>query len=216
MPVAAVDSRTSYILDKLQSLSGVVPIGAFLAEHFWSNSYALVSVGKYNQVSAELQQIPWRIIVETCVLFIPILFHGLYGIYIWWKGKSNAIGHPWMANWLYVLQRWTGIIAFIFIGWHLYTERFLGHGVTSYADVQRNMMNPWYVTFYIVGVIASSFHLGNGLWNFACKWGIAVSANAQRVAGWFGAAVAIAFTVAGVTIVIGLHYAWFPLGGYVQ
>lgn len=216
MPVAAVDSRTSYILDKLQSLSGVIPIGAFLAEHFWSNSYALVSVGKYNQVSEELQQIPWRIIVETCVLFIPILFHGLYGIYIWWKGKSNALGHPWMANWLYVLQRWTGIIAFLFIGWHLYTERFLGHGVTSYADVQRNMMNPWYVAFYVVGVIASSFHLGNGLWNFACKWGIAVSANAQRVAGWFGAAVAIAFTVAGVTIVIGLHYAWFPLGGYVQ
>ncbi len=216
MPVAAVDSRTSYILDKLQSLSGVIPIGAFLAEHFWSNSYALVSAGKYNQVSEELQQIPWRIIVETCVLFIPILFHGLYGIYIWWKGKSNALGHPWMANWLYVLQRWTGIIAFIFIGWHLYTERFLGHGVTSYADVQRNMMNPWYVAFYIVGVTASSFHLGNGLWNFACKWGIAVSANAQRVAGWVGAAVAIAFTVAGVAIVIGLHYAWFPLGGYVQ
>ena len=216
MPVAAVDSRTSYILDKLQSLSGVIPIGAFLAEHFWSNSYALVSVGKYNQVSEELQQIPWRIIVETCVLFIPILFHGLYGIYIWWKGKSNALGHPWMANWLYVLQRWTGIIAFIFIGWHLYTERFLGHGVTSYADVQRNMMNLWYVAFYIVGVTASSFHLGNGLWNFACKWGIAVSANAQRAAGWVGAAVAIAFTVAGVAIVIGLHYAWFPLGGYVQ
>ena len=216
MPVAAVDSRTSYILDKLQSLSGVIPIGAFLAEHFWSNSYALVSVGKYNQVSEELRQIPWRIIVETCVLFIPILFHGLYGIYIWSKGKSNALGHPWMANWLYVLQRWTGIIAFIFIGWHLYTERFLGHGVTSYADVQRNMMNPWYVAFYIVGVTASSFHLGNGLWNFACKWGIAVSANAQRAAGWVGAAVAIAFTVAGVAIVIGLHYAWFPLGGYVQ
>ena len=216
MPVAAVDSRTSYILDKLQSLSGVIPIGAFLAEHFWSNSYALVSVNKYNEVSSELQQIPWRVIVETCVLFIPILFHGLYGIYIWWKGKSNALGHPWMANWLYVLQRWTGIIAFIFIGWHLYTERFLGHGVTSYADVQHNMMNPWYVAFYIVGVTASSFHLGNGLWNFACKWGIAVSANAQRAAGWVGAAVAIAFTVAGVAIVIGLHYAWFPLGGYVQ
>ena len=216
MPVAAVDSRTSYILDKLQSLSGVIPIGAFLAEHFWSNSYALVSVNKYNEVSSELQQIPWRVIVETCVLFIPILFHGLYGIYIWWKGKSNALGHPWMANWLYVLQRWTGIIAFLFIGWHLYTERFLGHGVTSYVDVQRNMMNPWYVAFYIVGVTASSFHLGNGLWNFACKWGIAVSASAQRVAGWFGAAVAVGFTFAGIAIVIGLHYAWFPLGGYVQ
>jgi succinate dehydrogenase / fumarate reductase cytochrome b subunit len=216
MSVAATDSKTSYILDKLQSLSGVIPIGAFLAEHFWSNSYALVSVAKYNDVSQELQQIPWRIIVETCVLFIPILFHGLYGCYIWWTGKSNAIGHPWMANWLYVLQRWTGIIAFVFIGWHLYTERFLGHGVTSYADVQRNLMNPWYLTFYIVGITCASFHLGNGLWNFACKWGIAVSVAAQRAAGWFGAAVAVAFTFIGVAIVLALHYGAFPLGGYVQ
>jgi succinate dehydrogenase / fumarate reductase, cytochrome b subunit len=216
MSVAATDSKTSYLLDKLQSLSGVIPIGAFLAEHFWSNSYALVSVGKYNDVSRELQQIPWRIIVETCVLFVPILFHGLYGCYIWWTGKSNAIGHPWMANWLYVLQRWTGIIAFVFIGWHLYTERFLGHGVTSYADVQRNLTNPWYLTFYIVGITCASFHLGNGLWNFACKWGIAVSVPAQRAAGWFGAAVAVAFTFIGVAIVIALHYGTFPLGGYVQ
>jgi succinate dehydrogenase / fumarate reductase, cytochrome b subunit len=216
MSVAATDSKTSYLLDKLQSLSGVIPIGAFLAEHFWSNSYALVSVGKYNDVSRELQQIPWRIIVETCVLFIPILFHGLYGIYIWWAGKSNAIGHPWMANWLYVLQRWTGIIAFVFIGWHLYTERFLGHGVTSYADVQRSMTDPWYLTFYIVGITCASFHLGNGLWNFACKWGIAVSVSAQRAAGLFGAAVAVTFTFIGVAIVVALHYGAFPLGGYVQ
>jgi succinate dehydrogenase / fumarate reductase cytochrome b subunit len=216
MSVAAANSKTSYLLDKLQSLSGVIPIGAFLAEHFWSNSYALVSPGKYNEVSAELQQIPWRLIVEICVLFIPILFHALYGCYIWWTGKSNAIGHPWMANWLYVLQRWTGIIAFVFIGWHVYTERFLGHGVTSYADVQRNMMNPWYLTFYIVGITCASFHLGNGLWNFACKWGIAVSVRAQRAAGWFGAFVAVAFTFAGIAIVLALHYGAFPLGGYVQ
>ena len=46
MAVAALDSKTSYILDKLQSLSGIVPIGAFLAEHIWSNSYALVSPAK--------------------------------------------------------------------------------------------------------------------------------------------------------------------------
>src|SRR5580693_3030960 len=60
MAVAATNSRASYILDKLQSLSGIVPIGAFLAEHIWSNSYALVSPAKYNDVSRELQQVPWR------------------------------------------------------------------------------------------------------------------------------------------------------------
>src|ERR1700723_683000 len=98
MSVAAANSKTSYLLDKLQSLSGVIPIGAFLAEHFWSNSYALVSVGKYDDVSRELQQIPWRIIVETCVLFIPILFHGLYGCYICRTGSPTPIAPPGVAN----------------------------------------------------------------------------------------------------------------------
>ncbi len=216
MSVAASPSQTSYILDKLQSLSGIIPIGAFLAEHFWSNSYALVSAKSYDNISSELQLIPWRIFVESAVLWLPLLFHSLYGVYIWWKGKSNVIGHPWMSNWMYVLQRWTGMIALVFIAWHVYTERFVGRGVTAYADVQQSMRNPWFVTFYLIGIIAASFHLGNGLWNFACKWGIAVSVRAQRAAGWFGAAVAVLFTLMGGAIVLGLHYGKFPLGGYVQ
>jgi succinate dehydrogenase / fumarate reductase, cytochrome b subunit len=216
MSVVASPSRTSYILDKLQSLSGIIPIGAFLAEHFWSNSYALVSAKSYDHVSSELQLIPWRIFVEFAVLWLPLLFHSLYGMYIWWKGKSNVLAHPWMSNWMYTLQRWTGMIAFVFIGWHVYTERFIGRGMTAYSDVQQSMTNPWFVTFYLIGVTAASFHLGNGLWNFACKWGIAVSVRAQRAAGWFGAVVAVSFTLMGVAIVLGLHYGMFPLGGYVQ
>jgi succinate dehydrogenase / fumarate reductase, cytochrome b subunit len=216
MPAAAAGSSTSYLLDKLQSLSGIIPIGAYLVDHLWSNSYALVSRQKYDTVSVELQTVPWRIVIEVAVLWAPIAFHGLYGLYIWWRGKSNALQHPWMANWLYTLQRWTGIIAFAFIGWHVYTERFLGHGVTRYADVARAMANPWYLAFYVLGVTASSFHLGNGVWNFCCKWGIAVSARSQRAAGWLGAIVAVVLAVTGVCIVVGFRYSWFPLGSYVQ
>jgi len=213
-PVAIADSRQSYVLDKLQSLSGIIPIGAFLAEHFWSNSYALVSVAKYNDASSDLQGIPWRIIVEALGIWLPILFHGFYGLYIWWAGKSNAIGHPWMANWLYVLQRWTGIIAFFFIGWHVWTERFGTGGMSTYADVADSMRNPLYLAFYVIGILAASFHLGNGVWNFACKWGIAVSVRSQRAFGWLGAAVAVAFSVAGLAIIAGFYYNWHPLGGY--
>ena len=215
-PAAIAVSRQSYVLDKLQSLSGVVPIGAYLADHFWSNSFALVSVEKYNNISTELQTVPWRIGIEVLVLWLPIAFHGFYGLYIWWKGKSNVLGHPWMANWLYVLQRWSGIVAFVFIGWHLWTERFQGHGMTTYADVAQSMANPLYVAAYIIGVTACSFHLGNGLWNFACKWGIAVSARSQRAAGWFGALVGASLTAVGILIVIGFHYNWHPLDTYIR
>lgn len=210
------ESKTSYILDKLQSISGLVPIGAFLLEHFWSNSYALVSVGKYNEVSFDLQSIPWRWLVEFLAIWAPLAFHGGYGVWIWWKGKQNAFAHPWMSNWMYLLQRWTGIVALVFIGWHVYTERFLTHGRSTYEGVAESMAHPWILASYLMGVLAASFHLGNGVWNFVCKWGIAVTPRGQRWWGWFGAVIAVALGLVGVMIAAGFHNHWFPLSGYVK
>jgi succinate dehydrogenase / fumarate reductase cytochrome b subunit len=215
-PAVVAQSKQSYILDKLHSLSGVIPIGVFLLEHFFENSYALVSPDKFNYVAGKLETIPWRVPVELFGIWLPILFHGLYGFYIWWKGSSNAIGHPWMSNWMYVLQRWTGIIAFFFIGWHVYMERFLTNGRSTYAGVANDLASPYSVAFYVIGVVAASFHLGNGLWNFACKWGIAISPRSQRAAAVFGALVAIIFTIVGLTIIAGFHYQWRPLDTYIQ
>jgi len=214
MPASGGSSDHSFLWRKLHSFSGVFPIGAFLAEHFWSNSYALVHPEKYNQVSRGLQQIPWRVPAEALFIWIPILFHGVYGIYVWWRGKSNALDYPWMANWMYTLQRWTGLVAFVFIVWHVYTERFLTLGKSTFADVERALAEPWYFWFYVIGVVASSFHLGNGLWNFLCKWGLVTTARAQRAAAWFGAAVALAFTAVGLAIVLGVRYGWRPFAFY--
>ncbi len=214
MATAVLKADSSYFWDKLHSLSGIVPIGAFLIEHFWSNSYALVSPANFNETAAGLEHIPWRLPVEIAIIWIPIAFHGLYGIEIWWRGKSNSFGHPWMANWLYTLQRWTGIIAFFYIGWHVWMERFATGGISTYSAVARHFANPYYVTFYIIGVLAISFHLGNGVWNFCCKWGIAVTPRAQRAAGWLGAVIGIVFTVVGLLIVAGFVFNWHPFSGY--
>lgn len=204
----------SFFFRKLHSLSGIFPIGVFLAEHFWSNSAALVSVDKYNEVSRDLQTIPWRIFVEAVGIWIPILYHGGYGMYIWLKGKSNISDYPWVGNWLYTLQRWTGLIAFAFIGWHVYTERFLTHGKSTYADVERALANPYYLAFYVTGILASSFHLGAGIWNFLCKWGLAATERAQRAAGRLGLLIGAAFSVVGILIVLGIRLNWHPFGKY--
>ena len=87
--------------------------------------------------------------------------------------------------------------------------------MSDYAGTATNMQKPWYALFYVVGVVASSFHLGNGLWNFACKWGIAVSVKAQKAAAIFGWAVGIIFTLVGLMIVAGFYWSWFPLNGYI-
>lgn len=215
-PVPIAVPHRSYFWDKLHSLSGIIPIGAFLAEHFWSNAYALVSVERYNRISYDLQTIPWRVPVEAVFIWIPILFHGFYGIYIWSKGKSNLRRYNYGANWMYVLQRWTGLVAFLFIGWHVYIERFATQGKSTYADVAMKVSNPLYLAFYVVGILAASFHLGNGLWQFANKWGLAVGPSAQRKAAYGAAAVGLIFAIAGLMIVFGFAFQWRPFEFYAQ
>jgi succinate dehydrogenase / fumarate reductase, cytochrome b subunit len=205
---------SSYLLRKLHSLSGLIPVGAFLAEHFWSNSAVLVSPDKYNSVSQELQTIPFRPLVELFFIVLPILFHGGYGVYIWLHGKSNVSQYPWVKNWLYTLQRYTGLIAFVYIGWHFYTERWLTHGRSTYDTVYNDLQNPWYLLFFVVGILASSFHLGVGIWNFLCKWGLAATVRAQRAAGQLGTLVGISFSVIGILILISFRFDWHPFSSY--
>jgi succinate dehydrogenase / fumarate reductase, cytochrome b subunit len=214
MSSAATHSETNYILRKLHSLSGIVPVGAFLLEHFWSNSAVLVSPAKYNEVSQDLQTIPFRPIVEWAFIFLPILYHGVYGIYIWLRGQSNVSSYPWVKNWLYTLQRYTGLIAFVYIGWHLYTERWLTHGRSNYETVVQDLSNPAFLSFMIVGVVASSFHLGVGVWNFLCKWGLAATVRAQRAAGQLGVVVALVFSFVGILILISFRTNWHPFAFY--
>ncbi len=212
---AAVPDR-SYIWDKIHSLTGIVPIGAFLLEHFWSNSYALVSVDRYNQQSFDLQTIPWRVPVEALLIWIPLLYHGFYGIFIWSKGKANLSRYSYGANWMYVMQRWTGLIAFVFIGWHVYVERFITQGRSNYFDVVTTLSNPLYLTFYVIGILAVSFHFGNGLWQFSNKWGLAVGARAQRKAAWVAGAIGVLFAVVGLLIVCSFVFHWQPFQFYAQ
>src|SRR5260370_4544130 len=98
MSSTATRPDTSYLLRKLHSFTGVLPVGAFLAEHFWSNSAALVSAEKYNTVSQELQTIPFRLIVEWGAIFLPMLFHGGYVVYILLPGKSKLSSVPRVGN----------------------------------------------------------------------------------------------------------------------
>jgi succinate dehydrogenase / fumarate reductase cytochrome b subunit len=214
MSPTATRPETSYFLRKLHSLSGIVPVGAFLAEHFWSNSTALVSAAKYDETSQELQTIPFRLFVEWAFIFLPILYHGGYGVYIWLRGESNVSQYPWVKNWLYTFQRYTGLVAFIYIGWHVYTQRWLTHGMSTYAEMAQQLLNPWALAFMIVGIVASSFHLGVGIWNFLCKWGLAATARAQRAAGQLGVAVGVVFSCVGMLIVLSFRLNWHPFASY--
>jgi succinate dehydrogenase / fumarate reductase, cytochrome b subunit len=198
----------SFLLRRLHSLTGIVPIGLFLLEHFISNYEAFKGPEAYGAQVKFLNSLPFVVGLELFFIWIPILYHGLYGVYIWWNGDSNVGDYPWQGNWLYTAQRWTGILALIFMVQHTYYLRFTGvhlptHPMQSFAKVQGEFQHPWMIAFYAVGIIAASWHFCYGLWLFAAKWGITTGAVARRRFGYVCLVGALALIAIGATSMYG-------------
>ena len=180
---------TSFIWRRLHSLLGIIPIGAFLIEHIISNWEAVQGPVAYGKQVYFLNHLPLVRAMEWVFIFIPLLYHGIYGLYIWIRGKANVVYYPWAGNWLYLAQRYTGVFAFVYIGYHVATQRFLGrdlpnHPAAAFWKVQHELQNPWILTFYIVAMIAICFHFAYGVWLFAAKWGLTPGERARRRFGW--------------------------------
>ena len=177
---------TSFVLRRLHSLTGIIPVGAFLLEHILiSNATAIGGPSAYARQVSLLASLPLVFFLELFGIWLPIAYHGLYGFYIWYRGDSNTAAYPWSGNWMYTLQRWTGGIAFFYIVWHTYTMRFTGvdlHDVASqsFFKVQNEVHSMPLFIFYVIGLTAASWHFAYGIWLFAAKWGIVIGDAAQR------------------------------------
>ncbi len=207
-PLRAYEGH-SFLLRRLHSLSGIFPIGAFLLEHFISNAYATNGPHAYNEQVRFLTSLPFVVWLETVFIYIPLLYHSLYRFYIWYRGDSNVgPAYPWAGNWMYTAQRWTGAIAFFYIGWHVYSMRFSGvhlltHSAAAFNKVYFEFQSSnWAVAFYIVGIVAASWHFAYGLWLFAAKWGITVGEGARRKWGVVCFLIGAAFVVVGMVTMV--------------
>ena len=178
----------SFILRRLHSLTGIIPVGAFLFEHILiSNSTAIGANGPaaYARQVSFLANLPMVFFLELFGIWIPIAYHAGYGFYIWYRGEGNTTSYPWTGNWMYTLQRWTGGIAFAYIAWHVYTMRFTGvdlhdNPMASFGKVQGEVMHTGFFLFYVIGLVAASWHFAYGIWLFCAKWGVVSGAKAQQ------------------------------------
>lgn len=194
----------SFLLHKLHSLSGIVPIGAFLVEHFVSNFEALKGPAAYAQQVRFLNGLPFVRVLEWAFIFLPLLYHALYGVYIWWRGKSNVVYYPWAGNWMYAAQRWTGIIALVYIVQHVWRQRFSGVSLpenpgAAFHKVQMELSNPWMLAFYAIAIVATCWHFAYGVWLFSAKWGITPGDKARRKMGFVCGALGVAMVAIGLS-----------------
>jgi len=210
-------SKNEFLIRRLHSLSGLVPVGAYMVVHLFTNASLLNGVPTFQKAVNTIHSLGVVLpVVEWGFIFLPILFHGIFGIWIIKSGQSNLSHYRYTSNFRYAAQRWTGVIAFIFILFHVLHL----HGWFHF-EAWLSAIQPWgfgsfrpynasstlalalkgYVwpAFYIVGILACVYHLANGIWTFGITWGIWISPAAQKRASLACAGFGVLLAIVGMS-----------------
>lgn len=133
--------RHHFLLRRLHSLTGIVPIGVFLIVHLVTNSsLAWGAFALRGEPSIEpgirsggaqyfIEEVHWintgvpHLLLIEITLWLAIAFHSVLGFYYATTGKSNTANYAYQDNWRYTLQRWSGYIGILFIFYHVATLR---------------------------------------------------------------------------------------------
>ena len=193
-----------YTFRKWHSLMGVIPVGVFLTQHLIVNNFATRGAEAFNKAAGFMELLPFRYALEIFIIFLPILYHAIYGLYIAFTAKNNAVSYGYFRNWMFVLQRISGIVTLIFISWHVWETRIqalLGKEV-NYDMMADILYNPFMFGFYLVGVVSTIFHFANGLWTFCISWGITVSPRSQRISTYVTLAIFLGLSYVGVSALL--------------
>jgi len=216
-------SRT-FVLRKLHQLSGIVPLGLFLLEHFYTNSKALNGATDFNNAVKDLQSIPYILFVEIGGIFIPLIYHAVYGLVITVESRPNNLAYPYPRNWFYLIQRITGVILFFFIAFHVLNFRFGMVPGLNNISVAHNPEKAFGVVaaefhmvpiflIYLVGITATVWHLANGIWLFMVDWGITIGDRAQRLTGYACIGFGVILLLVGINAAVAFIHPGGLLGG---
>lgn len=199
-----MSANREYFNRRLHSLLGVIPVGLFLTTHLVVNFSATKGVEAYNDAVGFMGSLPFLIFLEIFVIYLPLLYHAIYGIYIAFTAKNNVGRFSHFRNWMFVLQRITGVITFIFVVWHVWQTRIAAaFGAEVNFDMMANIVdNPLVLAFYILGIVSAVFHFANGLWSFLVSWGITMSPRSQQISTYVTMGIFVVISIIGVRAIL--------------
>ncbi len=211
-------ARNEFLIRRLHSLSGLVPVGAYMTVHLLVNSTLLNGPGAFQDKVNLIHDLGAVLpVVEWTFIFLPLIFHAVVGLWIIQSGQSNAAQYKFVNNRRYTLQRWSGVIATVFILFHVFHLHGWFHGDWWIKNVAEPLgmarFRPYnaastlalalsgyaWPVFYAIGVIACVFHLANGIWTMGITWGVWLTPKAQERANWVCGAFGVLLGMVGLS-----------------
>ncbi|MGD9646064.1 MAG: succinate dehydrogenase cytochrome b558 subunit [Pirellulales bacterium] len=221
MTATASDSffvRHEFLIRRLHSLSGLVPVGAYMVVHLLTNATVLNGARSFQRAVDSIHSLGVLLpAVEWTFIFLPLIFHAVVGVAIIRSGTSNTSSYPYGGNIRYMLQRATAWIALAFIFYHvlqlhgwikplahqLNQGKFSHlHATSSAADAIQASL--WIVIAYAIGVLSCVYHLANGIWTSGITWGLWTTPAAQRRANWVCGAFGLVLAAVGMSALLGI------------
>jgi len=211
----------SFVLGRIHSLTGVVPVGTFFATHLWMNARALRGAPAFDETVRALHAIPALAVVEVLFILLPLAVHAALGVGIALRGRPNAGRYPLGRNWAYTLQRVSGFVTLAFLAYHLVAIRWpLARGRLDPADLHAVLTDtlsattpagiPLAAAAYLVGLGAASYHFAGGIGAFCSTWGITVTPRATRWTRAAAATVGAGLFLLGASTVVHLATGGVP------
>ncbi len=206
--------RHQFLIYRLFSLAGLIPIGAYVFVHLAVNASVLAGPAMYQKQVDQIHSLGDTMV--TILEWVFISFRSAF-MHSWDFGSSQAACRTWehirmAATCGTTLQRVTGMLVAAFILFHLWQMHHLGkyfgggnfnpeHAASSAAGVLEPVLMK---IVYTVGTLCAVYHLANGIWTFGITWGLWTSDGAQRRAGYICAAVGLLVATLGMGSIYGM------------
>lgn len=208
--------KHEFAIRRLHSLTGIVPLGLYMCVHLTTNA-SLLNGPETFQRAVFLIHSPGHLLplIEWGGIFLPLIFHAVLGVWIAKSGRINSSQYRFASNRRYTWQRWTGMIALVYLFLHVmhlhggihakgWMDAIYGLGFGRFSPYNAgstlvDAMNLGYgiiwPAIYLVGVLACVYHFVNGLWTAGITWGLWISPAAQQRATKVCVALGVVLTV---------------------
>jgi succinate dehydrogenase / fumarate reductase cytochrome b subunit len=197
----------------LFTLSGLAPLGAFLVLHAITNSQAVRGEKAFVAATHAYERVPALVIVELLLVYVPLLFHMAYGVWLMFGRGAPAASSPYSPPWKLAVRA-TGVVSALFLLLHLPELRFRTPGARPFggqlltwlaADLSRLSHGwPLIAAGYLLACACATFHFAAGSWGvFASTRFASEDPRAKRRSAWAAALMgAVLFLVFANTVVL--------------
>lgn len=189
---------------RIFSLSGLVPLGAFLLVHVVVNARAIRGEEAFDAAVSGLARVPGVRLVEVVFVFAPLVLHAAVGLWLVATRASLHEPSPYPRP-MALAMRATGVVALAFLAVHLPQMRTLSPGPRPQggelstilaADLSSTWLGvPWIGALYLVGAAAVTLHFVAGAWGFLARLPLGESPAARRWIAWAAAALGLTIFV---------------------